>query len=118
MAINQLQNESAKIEREGFAQRQKIISQTSKEIFEMNKETWDKQQASNDRMHRTFTNTITETEDYANPDGTQVNLPYDYKHVHTDGLGNYVLTDDPDFNATKYDLNGDYQEIHPVRRSP
>jgi hypothetical protein len=48
--------------------------------------------SSSDAAQRDRVNAIYETEDFRDSDGAIVNLPIHYKHVFSDGQGNYVLS--------------------------
>ena len=63
--------------------------------------------ASDDEAQRTRINAIGETHDYADKDGTRVNVPIHYQSVFGDGSGNYVLTNN------SYQPGGDFSELKP-----
>lgn len=68
---------------------------------------WKRKNAADDEAHRQRLNAIAETHDYADRDGTRVNVPIHYKSVYGDGQGNYVLTN------TSYDPGGEFRELRP-----
>jgi hypothetical protein len=68
---------------------------------------WKQKNAADDEAQRSRINAIAETHDYADKDGTRVNVPIHYKSVFGDGKGNYVLTND------SYQPGGDFAELKP-----
>ncbi len=67
-----------------------------------------KQMAASDEAQKTRLDTIRERQDYKDTNGDAVNLPIHYKHVYSDGDGNYTLTNKP--------LNGEgWTEITPAK---
>lgn len=68
-----------------------------------------KQQTSDDRSHRRHIQSIYEVQDYQDSNGGTVELPIHYKHVFSDGGGNYIL-------SNRYNPpGGPYREIQPLR---
>lgn len=63
-----------------------------------------------DSSQRTRVNSIYETDDYKDANGSNVNLPMHYKHVFSDGNGNYVLSNN------SLDKPGElWKEIEPAK---
>lgn len=88
----------AKINAKGARDRAEITRRSNQEIFDMQQESWRSTQASNDRLHREFTESIRGVETYNDPyygDTVQLDNTYDNAWQLKDGT--YVLTDDPTF---------------------
>lgn len=66
---------------------------------------WRRKNAADDETHRRRINAVAETHDYADLDGTRVNVPIHYKSVFGDGHGNYVLTNN------SYQPGGEFREL-------
>ncbi len=82
-----------------IGQLSRIISQTSNEISEMMMESYYQRQQVNDRMAENFSNYIRGVDVYYNPfENRRVELPSGYENVWTNSLGEYILSDNPNFN--------------------
>jgi len=78
-----------------------INMQTNRSIRESQNASWQRQQASNDRSHQRYINSIREVDVYSQS-GQQYELPSSYNHVYGDGTGNFIMT-----NNALYDPNSD-----------
>jgi hypothetical protein len=88
--IRQIQN---------IGQISRIISQTSNEISDMIMESYEERQAVYDRISTDFSQMIRGVEEYYDPiDERPMELPTGYTRGWTNGLGEYVLSDDPAFD--------------------
>lgn len=77
----------------------KYLAQTSEEISAMNRQAYENRQASQDRINREFSEYIRGVETYQNPfEGKSVELPSGYNEAWVNPLGEYVLSNDPNFN--------------------
>lgn len=77
----------------------RIISQTNNEISEMRRSQYEAAQASSDRVSKTFSEYMRGTEEYYNPvEGKSVELPSGYNQVWTNNLGEYVLSNELNYN--------------------
>ena len=57
---------------------------------------------------------IREQDAFDDPDtGERIRLDGHYEHTYTDGLGNYIRTDDPSFDP--HSVQGSWQEIQPLQ---
>lgn len=84
----------------GAADRAAIRSQTIREVGEINAAGWKSRQASIDRMHRDNVDTIREVNRYNDPAvGGQVELSSHYNYGFRTNSGEYVATDDPNFEG-------------------
>ncbi len=94
----QHQRKIAQINAKGAMDRSRIIAKTGDEIREMQRDSWEKRNASQDRMHREASEAIRGTETYKDPHyGGTVELDNSYDHAWQLNDGTYVLTDDPSF---------------------
>jgi hypothetical protein len=117
MAISRMEHEGRMADQREFARRQKQIADTHSEISDMQMAGWRERQASEDRVHRSFVNTVGGVDDFRTPDGSSVSLPSDYDHVFTDSQGNYILTNDAFFEPARHAPKGDWKPIEPIRPS-
>ena len=115
MAISRMEHEGRMADQREFARRQKQIAETNREISDMQMAGWRERQASQDRVHRSFVNTVNEVDDFRQPDGTSVSLPSHYDHVFTDSQGNYILTNDAFFEPARHAPTGEWTPIEPIR---
>lgn len=75
------------------------ISQTYNEISDMNMRGWQEHSAAMDRVSEQFSQTIRGVDPYYDPNtGRTVELPSGYTQAWSTPLGEYVLSDDPNFN--------------------
>lgn len=91
---------TAQIRAKGAADRSAIISQTGREIADIQRQSWEQQQASQDRVARERSEAIRGVETYADPTQStgEVQLSNQYDNAWRLNDGTYVLTDDPSFN--------------------
>lgn len=81
------------------AQLSKIISQTQNEISDMIMDTYNYRQQVNDKISDDFSQAIRGVEDYYDPGvGHNVELPNGYQDAWTNKQGEYIVSDDPNFN--------------------
>ena len=77
----------------------RIISQTSNEISDSMMQSYESRQQVYDRISENFSEYVRGTEHYNNPiEGREVELPGGYNHVWTSAGGEYILTDNPNYN--------------------
>lgn len=77
----------------------RIISQTHNEISESNLRSYYDRQAVYDRLSDNFSQHIRGVDAYYDPyEQRSVELPSGYRHAWTNNLGEYILTDQEDFN--------------------
>lgn len=89
----------------------RIISQTSNEITEMNRRSWEERQASEDRVNKNFSQYVRGVDEYYNPrEQRPVELPSGYNNAWVNGRGDYVLTDSVNFNPSVA-IGGDWQKL-------
>jgi hypothetical protein len=84
---------------QSIGQLSRIISQTSNEISQMMMDSYTNRQKVNDGIAENFSQYIRGVESYYNPiEGKSVELPSGYQNVWTNSLGEYILSDNPNFN--------------------
>jgi len=84
---------------QSIGQLSRIISQTSNEISNMVMQSYNQRQAINDRIAENFSQYIRGVEEYYNPiENKTVELPAGYQNIWTNSLGEYILSDNPNFN--------------------
>jgi hypothetical protein len=75
------------------------ISRDYNEISENNLRGWQERSAADDRVSEKFSQTIRDVDPYYDPNtGQTVELPSGYTQAWSTPLGEYMLTDDPNFN--------------------
>lgn len=102
------QGKMSQIDAKGAADRSKIIADTNRELRAIADKTYQDRTASIDRTNDKFIKMIREVEDYTVPgSNTKVQLPDNYKYVYTNSSGQYILT-----NNGQYDPNIDTKRSH------
>jgi hypothetical protein len=92
-----IQNQMQKIRNAGELSR--IISQTHREISDDMLRSWEGRQAVYDRLSERFSQNIRSVDEYYDPvSGRAVELPAGYKNAWVNGLGEYVIAENEDFN--------------------
>lgn len=92
----------AGIAAKGEADRHAIRMQTAKEIAEIQRQGYENTQATNDRIHERFTQTIRGVETYVDTTSRErIELPNTHQHAWRLNDGTYVLTDDPNFQPNR-----------------
>ncbi|MFQ6067668.1 MAG: hypothetical protein ACE5K3_10400 [bacterium] len=77
----------------------RIISQIGSEIRDEDMDRWNQRQAAKDKMVDNFCQYIRGVEKYYNPiEGKPVELPSGYQKAWTNSLGEYILSENPNFN--------------------
>jgi len=103
--MTQYRTKMTGITADGVRDRSEIISQTGREISNMQMDAWRNQQASSNRSQRERIEAIQGIETYNNPyNGGTVQLDNSYANAWQLNDGTYVLTNDPNFNPNT--ING------------
>ena len=90
-----------------------IVSQTSNEISDENYQAWKQNQDMNYQIATDFSNYILGVQTYNNPiDGGTVDLPSGYGYAWTNSLGDYILSDSPNYNPN-IGSNLNWQQMTP-----
>ncbi|MEK9137495.1 MAG: hypothetical protein AAB393_10265, partial [Bacteroidota bacterium] len=80
----------------------RIISRTHNEISDMMMESYNNRQKVYDRLSENFSQHIRGVDEYYNPvEQRGVELPSGYREGWTNALGEYILSDDPNFNPNE-----------------
>ncbi|MBC7259277.1 MAG: zinc ribbon domain-containing protein [Chloroflexi bacterium] len=109
-----IQNQIQQIQHVG--QLSRIISQTSSQISDTMMESWQQRQAAMDRISDNFSQAIRGVDEYYNPfDERGVELPGGHGYAWCNALGEYILSDDPNFNPN-IGSNLNWQQME--RRGP
>lgn len=115
-AINQFHKSMARIRQQGAVRRQQIMSQMYEEMRESQQKSWEYRQESIDHVAREFSESIREVETYHDPEtGYDVELPQDYEYAFSNGLGDYIITNDPLYNPNQDLLESNW---HPLQAAP
>lgn len=102
-AIAAHQRKMHQINMKGIRDRAAITRQTNEEIREMMSDSWEKQQASQDRIAAAFTRTIRGVEEYVDPTNHErIDLTHGYENAWSNGLGEYILSEQVDFDPNPH----------------
>lgn len=89
----------AAIDRKGAADRAAIIAKSNREIRQIITKGHADRQAIRDKGHHQYIQSIREVNEYTVPGSNQtVELPHHYNHVYTNSNGEYILTNDANYN--------------------
>jgi hypothetical protein len=106
-----IQNQIQQIQHVG--QISQIISRTGDQISDMVMEGYNQRQATLDRLSAQFSQAVRGVDEYRSPFGDRgVELPGGYRHAWANALGEYVVTDDPNFDPNV----GSTQNWEPLER--
>lgn len=76
-----------------------IISNTYNQMSEISRQSYERQQATYDRTYAGISEGIRGVNSYYDPyKGYDVEVPVDYRYVYANPLGEYVVTDNPNYN--------------------
>jgi hypothetical protein len=105
-----MQNQIQQIHNIGQMSRQ--FSQNANQISDMNMQSWYNQQASQDRISENFSQNMRGVDAYYDPNrGGNVELPSGYTNAWANPLGEYIVSDDPNFNPNQ-ETNQNWTEIN------
>jgi hypothetical protein len=92
-----IRNQMQKIRSAGELSR--IISQTHREISDDMMRSWEERQGVYDRLSERFSQNIRSVDEYYDPvSDKSVELPAGYRNAWVNGLGEYVIAEQEDFN--------------------
>ncbi|MCU0558882.1 MAG: hypothetical protein MUD16_01635 [Desulfobacterales bacterium] len=92
----------------------RALSRTSSQISEQRMRQWQDTQQRQDRLNREWSEYIRGTETYNDPvRGERVELPSTHRYAWVSRAGEYILTDDPNFNPN-VERRGDWVEMQPT----
>jgi hypothetical protein len=93
----------------------RYIAGINNQISAMNRQAWEQQQGSQDRISRRFSEYIRGVDTYQNPVTNQpVQLPGGYGRAWTNALGEYIVSDSPSYNPNL----GSSTNWQPLQRVP
>ncbi|MEL6712731.1 MAG: hypothetical protein AAFP86_03110 [Planctomycetota bacterium] len=95
----------------------RISANASSEILDMQARGYESRQAIRDESHARAVNAMREVHEYRVPgEDLPVALPSYYEHVYGNGNGEFILTNDANYEpGTDLDLTGDWQSLERVR---
>lgn len=100
---------------QNIGQISRIVSQTSSQISDMMMESYNQRQQTMDRISDQFSQAIRGVDAYYDPLGQQsVELPGGYENAWSNALGEYIVTNDPNFNPNI----GSNQNWEAMKRQP
>ncbi len=111
-AAGQVLANIANVARQGAMDRAAIWRNAQAQIGEMQRQSWQYRQESQDRVARAFSQVIRGVETFVEPGGNRVELTAGYGHAWSNGLGEYIVSSDPSFNPGRR-LNGTWTELRP-----
>lgn len=115
-AIGQFQRNIARINQQGAEQRRQILAKMYEDIRTSSQESWEHRQESIDHVASEFSECIREVETYHDPQtGFDVELPNAYDYAFSNGLGDYVITNDPTYNPAHFPGAGNWQPLQQAR---
>ena len=92
-----------------------IIAQTGAEIRQENLDLYNEREATNDRISNQFSEYVRGVDSYFNPlEEKNVELPSGYDNVWVNNLGEYVLSDNPNYNPNVGN-NQSYQRLEKAK---
>jgi len=113
--VTQVQTNIVAIRQKGEADRQKIRQQSAEDVRRIQNETFQNQQHAQDVQHQQFSQYIRDVETYRDPNsGERVELSNQYGHAWSNGAGEYILSESPNFNPNAH-LNGSWTEMQHVK---
>jgi hypothetical protein len=93
----------------------RIIAQNGEEIRQMYSRSYERRQRTYDRIYRNYSNYIRGVSDYKDPhSGDVVTMPSGYDHVWINRLGEYHLSNNPNYNPNLHG-NQSWSQARPVR---
>src|SRR5262245_10643046 len=93
----------------------RYVAGINNQISAMNRQAWEQQQASQDRISRRFSEYVRGVDTYQNPATNQpVQLPGGYGRAWTNALGEYIVSDSPSYNPNL----GSSTNWQPLQRVP
>ena len=111
-ALNRLALNLAQIQIQSAAERSRIWSEATAEVGRIRMEAWENQQASQDRVAQAWSQTMRGVETFVEPGGTAtVELQSGFDNAWSNGVGEYVLSDQPSFNPNTVFANQNWTRM-------
>ncbi len=101
-------------EQAAIMDRSRILAQANKQISNVIRSSYERRQATMDRVHARFSEYIRGVQSYRAPDGHPIELPSGYSNAWVNNRGEYVLSNNANFNPN-VQLQGNWQLLQPVR---
>jgi hypothetical protein len=112
--VTQVQANIQAAQVKGAADRSRIIAKSAEDIRQIQNETYQRRQESQDRVSEKWSQTIRGVETFRNPStGETVELSNRYGNAWSNGKGEYVLTESPSFNPNTVS-NENWTQLTPV----
>ena len=109
--MTQVLQNTTRIIQKGVADRNKIQSDMQQAQGDAANQRYQQISAAEDKQSEEFAQTQRGLEYYTDPNTHEkVEMSYGYRHTYTNGNGEYILNDDPNFNPSKY-FNGTWTEM-------
>ena len=112
--VAQVQANIAAVNQKGEADRQRIRQQTAEDIRRMQNESFQRRQRAEEVQQQQFSQVLRGVETYRDPaSGERVELSNQYGHAWSNGAGEYILSESPNFNPNAH-LKGNWTEMQHV----
>jgi hypothetical protein len=113
--VGQVQQNIAATRAKGEADRARIRAQSAEDVRKIQNDSIRNQQHAQDVQHQQFSQYIRDVESYRDPNtGQQVELSNQYGHAWSNGAGEYILSDSPNFNPNAH-VNGSWTQMEQVK---
>jgi len=113
-AVSQVFMNIGRVTQQEQAKRAAIRQQTQAEISAIQQRTWEDGQASRDRMHTAWGQTIRGVDPWVDPSGAQIELSAGYDEAWSRADGTYILSNDPNFDPNVV-LQEDWKKLEKSR---
>jgi hypothetical protein len=115
MQVSQLLQDGVRQQQKQLMEINQIVKDTNDHISKTISDSYWARQKVQDKMHQQFSNIINGVDQYALPDGkSTVTLPSGYNHAWVNGAGEYVLSNNGNYNPNQR-LNGTWTEVKTAR---
>ncbi|HEV3257294.1 MAG TPA: hypothetical protein VG013_10475 [Gemmataceae bacterium] len=109
MVVNVLNNEQAAV-----MNLSRYLAQTNDQVTAVIRDSYQRRQDAMDRVNAQFSQYIRGVDEYSNPfEGHPVELPSGYRNAWANAAGEYILSDDPNFNPNVQGT-GNWQALRPT----
>jgi hypothetical protein len=113
--VAQVRGNIAAIEQKGARDRQEIVRKSQEDTARIRNEGVQYQQHSQEVQHQQFSQYLRDVETYRDPNsGERVELSNQYGHAWSNGAGEYILSDSPNFNPNAH-VNGSWTQMQQVQ---
>jgi hypothetical protein len=113
--VNQVQGNIQAINQKGVADRAAIQRKSAEDTAQIRHDMYEHQQRAQDEGHQQFSQTLRGVETYKDPSsGEKVELDSRYGHAWSNGNGEYILSESPNYDPNK-NLNGNWTALQHER---